>query len=375
MTSFMPTKYQIAGLLVLALVWGFNAKTLDAQIELDLEGTDQYADMLPFPTDRITVPSWRYADGPHVRSAFREVVASASRATVRVRAEGKKTAMGAVVGSEGWILTKASRLRDPITCELADGRQLDARLVGVNREYDVALLKIEAKDLPTLQISETEVPPVGSWLATVGMGRDPLAVGVVSVLPREIPHRAGILGVMLGDHPEHALIEGVLPKSGAERAGLLANDIIASVDGIVTPNRVQLKRTLGSFSPGDHVKLEVKRGEEYLLIEAILMGEFPGMRATRDEFQNKLGGSLSQRRFGFPSAFQHDTVVDPSDCGGPIVNLDGQVVGFNIARSGRTETYALATADVSKLLKELMAGELSEEPIEEEQSVKVEAVE
>ena len=61
----------------------------------------------------------------------------------------------------------------------------------------------------------------------------------------------------------------------------------------------------------------------------------------RSDFQNSLGGKLSVRRFGFPLAFQHDTVLRPSDCGGPVVDLDGRVVGFNIARAGRTESYAL----------------------------------
>jgi serine protease Do len=44
----------------------------------------------------------------------------------------------------------------------------------------------------------------------------------------------------------------------------------------------------------------------------------------------------------------------PEDCGGPIVNLDGEVVGFNVARSGRTETYAIASASLAKLIAELM---------------------
>ena len=74
----------------------------------------------------------------------------------------------------------------------------------------------------------------------------------------------------------------------------------------------------------------------------------------RSEFQNNLGGKLSVRRFGFPLAFQHDTVLRPADCGGPVVDLDGHVVGFNIARAGRTESYALPADAVQGVLKELM---------------------
>ena len=48
---------------------------------------------------------------------------------------------------------------------------------------------------------------------------------------------------------------------------------------------------------------------------------------------------------------QHDAVLSPQDCGGPLVDLDGKVVGINIARAGRVETYALP----SKLARSVLA--------------------
>ena len=56
-----------------------------------------------------------------------------------------------------------------------------------------------------------------------------------------------------------------------------------------------------------------------------------------------LGGNVRFKRSSdFVSVFQHDTVIRPVDCGGPIVDLSGKVIGINIVR-GRvwTETYAL----------------------------------
>jgi serine protease Do len=58
-------------------------------------------------------------------------------------------------------------------------------------------------------------------------------------------------------------------------------------------------------------------------------------------------------------AFQHDTVLRPADCGGPIVDLDGRVIGFNIARAGRTESYALPAVEVNKVLDQLRKQSLS----------------
>jgi len=64
-----------------------------------------------------------------------------------------------------------------------------------------------------------------------------------------------------------------------------------------------------------------------------------------------MGSTLSDRRDGFPEFFQHDTVIKPQDCGGPLVDLEGKAVGINIARAGRTESYAIPTESVLEMVK------------------------
>jgi serine protease Do len=307
-----------------------------------------------FPGGAFVVPNWRFASGPHVRNAFRDVVAEARPATVRVQSDDRDVALGGIVGAEGWILTKASGVQGQLVCVLADGREFEARLVDANRDYNLALLKIDAEQLPTLTITDATAPQVGSWIATVGLEPEPLGVGVVSARPRQIPHHAGILGVQLDEVVDRPVIVRVFPDTPAARAGLLVNDRIVSIEGQTTPDREALIRAVRRFNPGDRVEVEVKRGEETLRLLAILSGNVPGRQPNRNDFQNQLGGRLSERRFGFPDAIQHDTVLRPEDCGGPIVNLDGEVVGFNVARSGRTESYAIASASLSKLIAELM---------------------
>ena len=41
---------------------------------------------------------------------------------------------------------------------------------------------------------------------------------------------------------------------------------------------------------------------------------------------------------------QHDTVLDPDECGGPLLDTKGNVVGINIARAGRVVSYALPSS-------------------------------
>ena len=317
---------------------------------------EDYADSRPFPTARIRIPQSRLKDGRLVRSAFRDVVAMARPATVRVRTDGRNTALGGIVDSNGLILTKASRLPGDITCLLQDEREFDATIVGIDQEFDLALLEIDAQNLPQLKFSESPVPDVGAWLATVGMAGAPKAVGVMSVEPRWIKSRAGTLGVQFDISTDRPIIEIVFPDTAAEESGLLGGDEIVSVGGSQTPTRYTAIRRVRDHSPGQEIKIVVRRGEETHQLTARLKGQFVGRRPTREEFQNSLGSVLSQRRAGFPKAFQHDTVVKPSDCGGPIVDLTGEVIGFNLARAGRTETYGATAQDVLKVIEKLKAG-------------------
>src|SRR6266852_3744657 len=65
-------------------------------------------------------------NNPKVMKLFRPVVARTSESTVRVQCNGKDVALGAVVGPDGWILTKASELKGEIVCRLKDGKEYSA---------------------------------------------------------------------------------------------------------------------------------------------------------------------------------------------------------------------------------------------------------
>ncbi len=52
-------------------------------------------------------------------------------------------------------------------------------------------------------------------------------------------------------------------------------------------------------------------------------------------------------------------MLRPADCGGPLVDLSGKAVGINIARAGRTESYAAPADKVQALLTDLESGKLA----------------
>ncbi len=300
-------------------------------------------------------------DGSAVRRAFREVVAAASSATVRVKCDGGHVALGAIVDPSGWILTKASELDGAITCRLKDGRVFPARIVGVHRAYDLAMLKVDAEGLPTIRWSEPDDPAVGQWVAVPGLDDLPVAVGMISVGRRRIPPRRGVLGVAVADADPGARITQIFPNSGAEKAGLQQGDVIVGVADRDVSDRKTLTNALGRFRPGDILHLRIVRQGQEMIVQARL-GDPLSRMVSRGGIQNRMGGELSGRRDGFPAVLQHDTVLQPVDCGGPLVDLDGRVVGINIARAGRTETYAIPTGEILPLLDELKSGKLA--PVE-----------
>jgi serine protease Do len=303
---------------------------------------------------------------PKFLAAFREAIAAATKSTVRVQCAGKDAALGVIVTGDGFILTKFSELTDKITVKLSDGKEFEAKLIGVEEPYDLAMLKIEATALTPVVWHESKVAEVGNFVATAGTNSDPLCVGVVSVASRKMPTgkdafkpnpNSGFLGVQLEDAPKEmgAKIALVQPKTAAAEAKLKVKDIIIAVDDTQIKDSESLVKTLQKFKPGDTVTLKVQREEEELEFKVKLQ-----KRPTdRADFQNSMGSELSKLRNGFPTILQHDSVVRPVDCGGPLVDLDGRVIGINIARAGRVESYAIPSEAIRPLLADLMSGKLA----------------
>ena len=296
-----------------------------------------------------------------VRAAFREIVADASGATVAVNASGKAAALGAVVDAAGYVLTKASELKGgaELECKLPDGRIYEAEMVGLHKATDLALLKIDVgEELPVVRWSDSPPPLVGSWLASVGPGDDPVSIGVVSVAPRKIPPASGLLGVFLEDTDDGVRINQVMTGSAAEKAGVHVNDIITHHDDAEVRNREQLIGRISKLKAGTVVRLRIKRGDETIELVATL-GSRDASPNNRGNIQNRMGGRLSGRRRDFESVLQHDSILSPDECGGVIVDLDGRAVGLNIARAGRVESYALPVSVIKPLLPKLIAGEFA----------------
>jgi serine protease Do len=293
-----------------------------------------------------------------VRNAFREAIGQPARSTVQILCDGRRAALGVIVDAQGYILTKASELHGTVVCLLYDGRRLPAKTVGFSDLHDLALLKIDVRDLPAIQWSDGQDPPVGSWLATSGLEPVPVSVGVVSVEPRTIEKSVAALGAIIEEGEEAPRVHLVVPESGADRAGIKADDVITHFNGKRVDNRESLIQTIREHRPGDKVRLRVLRDKKEFAVDAVLMDLAELHGADPNGFPEDIGGRLSTRRTGFPLVFQHDTVLQPNQCGGPVVDLDGKTVGINIARASRVASYAIPSRVAKEVAQELRSGKL-----------------
>ncbi len=101
---------------------------------------------------------------------------------------------GFIIASDGYILTNNHVVDDAgkITVRLADQREFSAKVVGTDPQSDVAIIKIDGKDLPVLPLGNSDKLEVGEWVIAIGSPFElsqTVTVGVVSAIGR---NRMGI---------------------------------------------------------------------------------------------------------------------------------------------------------------------------------------
>ncbi len=77
---------------------------------------------------------------------------------------------GVIVSEDGHILTNNHVVAgaDEITVTLSDKREFDAKLVGTDKDTDVAVIKIDAKNLPIVRLGDSDKLQVGEWVLAIG---------------------------------------------------------------------------------------------------------------------------------------------------------------------------------------------------------------
>ena len=108
--------------------------------------------------------------------------------------EFKSSSLGSgfIISSDGYILTNAHVVSeaDEVLVKLSDKREFKAKTIGFDKRTDVALIKIEATNLPKVTIGDPNALKVGQWVAAIGSPfglENTMTAGIVSAKGRALP--------------------------------------------------------------------------------------------------------------------------------------------------------------------------------------------
>lgn len=292
-----------------------------------------------------------------MKATLDDLVGATEKATCIVRDGKTDLVVGTVFSSDGWIVTKNSEIQNvkELNCIFADDREFAATVVATDSSYDMALLKIDARDLVAIEVADksSEVD-AGQIVVSCDPDGKVMSMGLVTAKPRRFSIRPrspqsdrGFLGVVCRSSDEGLIVRTVTDRSGADRAGLKRRDLIASVEGQKVTTTNELIDILKGYKASQTIQLSVNRGDDLINIEAIL-GKRPNAGNERTDKWG--GGPFSDRRSGFPVVIPHDSVIKPQQCGGPLLNSDGEVIGLNIARAIRVASYAVPIQEVKRFV-------------------------
>lgn len=107
--------------------------------------------------------------------------------------DARSLGSGFIVSEDGYILTNRHVIADAdkIIVRLNDRRELEAKVIGSDKRSDVAVLKVDADDLPVVKIGDSNQLQVGEWVLAIGSPFDfdhTVTSGIVSALARSLPN-------------------------------------------------------------------------------------------------------------------------------------------------------------------------------------------
>ncbi len=303
-------------------------------------------------------------NGWKTRKAFESFYDDKRASVVEILEAGHQIALGTVVSSMGHIVTKASEFGEALEVRDHTGKRFVPSSIRVDASNDLAVIQIDGAEWQPLSWASPSKVDMGMWVISPHEDETQIRVGVISTLPREVTRKPGALGIKFSRFfrrqpsiPEDetsqglrgARIDEVVDGSAADQAGLKAGDRITRVNERDVEASGDVIEAIQKYEAGEVITLTFQRGEESLVAKATL-GFFDATFPDAD-LNITLSGDISKRRTGFQEILQHDMPLPPKAMGGPLMNLQGELVGINISRFERVATLALPLKLVQDFLE------------------------
>ena len=200
--------------------------------------------------------------------------------------EQRSGGSGVIISSDGYIVTNnhvvdgATKLR----VKLNDGHVYDAKVIGTDPATDIALIKIEQTDLPTIEFGSSDALRLGEWVLAIGSPFDlqsTITAGIVSAKARQ-------LDVIPNEFRIEAFIQTDAAVNPGNSGGALVN-----VEGKLVGINTVIKSPTGSYTgysfavPESIVRKVVNDLREYGIVQRALLGI--SYRYIDQEFVDQMG--------------------------------------------------------------------------------------
>ena len=248
---------------------------------------------------------------------------------------------GVIISADGYIVTNNHVVdgADELTVSLTDNKEYSARIIGTDKTTDLALIKIDGKNLPAITIANSDDVRVGEWVLAVGnpLGlNNTVTAGIISAKARTLGangvesfiqtdaamnkvvddlkqygnvQRAmiGIQGMDVKNYVdaekekdkevdlgtmEGIYVAKVVEDGAAEAAGLKEGDVITAVDGQKVTKFGELQGILAKKRPGDKVSLSYLRNKKSHTATVTLKNEQGNTKVVKNADLDVLGGTF-----------------------------------------------------------------------------------
>jgi len=333
------------------LMRGEEAIKLAADFDVEREGAPE----VPLPEEDYPAAAKppEFTELAGLTQHLAELEAALDDACVEITSKFGKAGSRSIVGTRirgtDWVISKSSAVgQSPTT--LVDGGSLALNVLYRDPAVDLVLLKAPSVHEHGIDLGVGALElSVGAFLLSPSHDSD----GVVSIVGSpafrsQQKYSRGYLGVVPTTYKNNrgALLSEVTNGGAANRAGLLAGDIVTTLNDTIIRSQQDLRAFLSKADPNSTITAVLKRDDDELTKSITLDAPPSYSNHTADQMPK------SGRRDGFHEVFTHDADLKPDDCGGPLFDLDGSFVGLNIARNSRVRSYALPAEALCKFVEQ-----------------------
>lgn len=266
---------------------------------------------------------------------FGDIFGNGGRQQLRVQTQPRVGfGSGVIISKDGYIVTNNHVIdgADEIIVKLNDNREFKGRMIGTDPNSDLALVKIEGDDFPTIPVGDSDALKVGEWVLAVGNPfnlTSTVTAGIVSAKARTL----GVYGI--------GGVESFIQTDAAINQGNSGGALVNAKGELVGINAV-LSSPTGAYAgygfaiPTSVMTKVVSDLKQYGTVQRALLGIKGTSLAgdgdmMSDQPIDKSGATLSDKRkeFGVVDGVWVREIVDGGSAAGSDIKVDDVIIGID----------------------------------------------